>query len=445
MGIESDQLVFDYLSKVGDAAQRQLPSAARMRLVSELRSEIDRHRAKAPVDSPAAVRRILARLGTPDEVVAEARRKGGSEGGPGGGTGSGTAYGDDGSRDSAGFGAGGGAGGRAGAGAGAGARNPATPSTPTLPGQRDGSAHDGPDRGPAFPTPRRERSMDAESGRKRPRRWGIPRPRAADRADDTAGGPAVPTSPADAPSPPHLASERELGDQSRQPDWWRVESGPQGFPDQVPGFFGGIEIPEILAPPRRETEDEEDGTDKADADGQGDAGTGKGTRTAGAPVPAQARPGDPAAAEDAGAAGAGTAEDGTTAAPAGKRRFRLPLPRRNAASGTRRQNPLLLLAAASLVVGAVLGHLFFLALGWIIAWASNRLTPTESKWAVAVVPGLSVGAWLLWLWGRTQGQWGDRLTQDQLGTAMADSWPWVVRGAAVASALFVVWRSQRKR
>ncbi|MBW8702632.1 hypothetical protein MBT84_23840 [Streptomyces sp. MBT84] len=73
MGIESDQLVFDYLSRVGDLAQqRQLPSVARMRLVSELRNEIDRRRAKSPVDSPAAVRRILDRLGTPDEVVAAA-------------------------------------------------------------------------------------------------------------------------------------------------------------------------------------------------------------------------------------------------------------------------------------------------------------------------------------------------------------------------------------
>ncbi|MCC9710458.1 hypothetical protein E4N62_37590 [Streptomyces sp. MNU76] len=77
MGIESDQVVYEYLSRVGDLAQqRQLPSSTRMRLVSGLRDEIDRRRAKAPVDSPAAVRRIIARLGTPDEVVEAA-------GGPG--------------------------------------------------------------------------------------------------------------------------------------------------------------------------------------------------------------------------------------------------------------------------------------------------------------------------------------------------------------------------
>ncbi|MFF3755336.1 hypothetical protein ACFYYH_33665 [Streptomyces sp. NPDC002018] len=73
MGIESDQLVYDYLSRVGDEAQqRQLPSGDRMRLVSTLRNEIERQRGKSVTDSPAAVRRILGRLGPPDAVVAAA-------------------------------------------------------------------------------------------------------------------------------------------------------------------------------------------------------------------------------------------------------------------------------------------------------------------------------------------------------------------------------------
>ncbi|PRH76597.1 hypothetical protein C6N75_24755 [Streptomyces solincola] len=71
MGIESDRLVFDYLSRVGDLAQqRQLDSQTRMRLVSSLRGEIDSRRARD--DTPAAVRSILGSLGTPDAVVAAA-------------------------------------------------------------------------------------------------------------------------------------------------------------------------------------------------------------------------------------------------------------------------------------------------------------------------------------------------------------------------------------
>lgn len=70
MGIESDHLVYEYLSRVGDLAQqRQLSSGDRMRLVSGLRDEIDRRRAKYDPDTPAAVRRILERIGTPEEVL----------------------------------------------------------------------------------------------------------------------------------------------------------------------------------------------------------------------------------------------------------------------------------------------------------------------------------------------------------------------------------------
>ncbi|KIF03048.1 membrane protein, partial [Streptomyces sp. RSD-27] len=70
MGIESDHLVYEYLSRVGDLAQqRQLSSGDRMRLVSGLRDEIDRRRARFEPETPEAVRAVLERLGTPEEVL----------------------------------------------------------------------------------------------------------------------------------------------------------------------------------------------------------------------------------------------------------------------------------------------------------------------------------------------------------------------------------------
>lgn len=70
MGIESDHLVYEYLSRVGDLAQRRhLSSGDRMRLVAGLRDEIDRRRARYEPETPAAVRRILERIGTPEEVL----------------------------------------------------------------------------------------------------------------------------------------------------------------------------------------------------------------------------------------------------------------------------------------------------------------------------------------------------------------------------------------
>ncbi|MEV5148968.1 hypothetical protein AB0L14_32385 [Streptomyces sp. NPDC052727] len=326
MGIESDQVVYEYLSRVGDIAQqRQLPSATRMRLVSELRNEIDRFRAQTTVDSPAAVRRILERLGSPDEVVAAAGGTGGL---------------------------------------------PQAPPTAV----------------PAQPSSRERAPEPAQRERPKGLRRVVPRPR-----------PAEPQPPAtrDTPAPPHLAPAHELGDATAPPDWWRVGT-PVSDADPVPGFVGGVEIPELLKRPPRAASAE-----KAD------------------PVvePAEAAP---------------------EAAPAKPRRL-LPVP----SAGW--SNPLLLLAAAALVAGAVLGNWFALLLGWAIAYGSRRLTPAETRWAVMVLPGAALAAGLVWLWGRAEGRWGDPIAQGHMNDAVSDTWPWVVRGAAVASALFLLWRSQRKR
>ncbi|MFF3330356.1 hypothetical protein ACFYWX_12485 [Streptomyces sp. NPDC002888] len=335
MGIESDQVVFEYLSRVGDVAQqRQLPSAARMRLVSELRNEIDRRRSKATVDSPAAVRRIVDRLGSPDDVVTAAA--GGAESVP---------------------------------------QAPA----PSVPVQRDG-----------------------ETREERPKgiRRVVPRPRPR---------PAPPSRPAsDGPSPPHLASAQEWGDGASRPDWWQSDGGnPFGLGDEVPGFVGGVEIPDLLKPP---------------------------------PPKEAKEPKEPSKEAAAKAAVEQDAEVPEVVEEAVVVRRRFPRLRSGGWS-----NPLLLLAAACLVAGAVLGNWFVLILGWLIAYASRRLTPAEAKWAVMGLPGLAVTAGLVWLWGRTDGRWGTPIAEGHMNEAVAQTWPWVVRGAAVASALFLVWRSQRQR
>ncbi|MDX3803659.1 hypothetical protein PV723_33960, partial [Streptomyces sp. AK04-3B] len=229
MGIESDQVVYEYLSRVGDVAQqRQLSSATRMRLVSELRNEIERRRAKAPVDSPAAVRRIIDRLGSPDDLVAAAAEGGGV---------------------------------------------PQTP-TPSVPVQRDGDAQR--DR------TRQERQARQQKQQRRPRQEKQPEPMGQPEQSEQAGRPERPKgirrivprprtgapSPADVPSdaasPPHRAPAHELGDGGSAPDWWLNEPTPFGPGEDIPGFVGGVEIPDLLKPPpRRQPEDDAD--DESDA------------------------------------------------------------------------------------------------------------------------------------------------------------------------------------
>ncbi|MFI1678929.1 hypothetical protein [Streptomyces sp. NPDC020607] len=371
MGIESDQLVYDYLSRVGDLAQqRQLPSGDRMRLVAELRNRIDRGRDKTVGDNPASVRRILARLGTPEEVVEAA---GGAAG--------------DVTNDVPGHAPG------------------------DVPGRAPGHA---PGHAPGD-VPAKPRALRVPKPRRVTTRK-TPAPEAPESSDASrVPDPRRPSDLFEGAAPPHLAGVDELGPSGSQPDWWRVDSSPFGLADSVPGFVGGIEIPELLkSPPKAGAKKARD--EEAEDEDEGDEEEGD----------------EEAAYEEA-------AEE------PGRRRWRLPRARAAAGTGPTFSNPLLLLAAALLTVGAVLGNLVVLGVGWLIAYASRRLTRTEVKFAVIGLPTLAVAAGITWLWGRSEGRWGDPISEGHMSDAIADTWPWVVRGAAVATALFLLWRSQRQR
>ncbi|MGW2818966.1 hypothetical protein [Streptomyces sp. NPDC001415] len=347
MGIESDQLVYDYLSRVGDLAQqRQLPSGDRMRLVSSLRNEIDKQRAKYGSETPATVRRVLGRFGTPEEVVE--RAAGGSGAGPGAASGS---------------------------------------------GSRSGSG------GSYVPEPAPDVAVPVQRDRLFPGRGKrVPRPREVEETPPTL------------PTPPHLAGMDELGTQGVEPDWWRVEPGPLGG-DAVPGFVGGVEIPDLLKPP-----------------GEGEEERAERVGSAGSVTGADAD-------EDV------EADDVVEETPV-RRRLR-PRLRRSAEVRSGLTNPLLLIAAALLVAGALFGLWLALGAGWLLAYASRRLSRAESKWAVLGMPGLTLLGGLIWLWGRQDGRWGDPIAQGEMGAALTGMWPWLIRVAAVSSAAFLVWRSQR--
>ncbi|CAM5299436.1 hypothetical protein STANM309S_04291 [Streptomyces tanashiensis] len=53
---------------------------------------------------------------------------------------------------------------------------------------------------------------------------------------------------------------------------------------------------------------------------------------------------------------------------------------------------------------------------------------------------------MVWLWGRVEGRWGEAVAPggEAMGAAVSETWPWVLRGAAIASALFLLWRSRRR-
>ncbi|MFD4589241.1 hypothetical protein [Streptomyces rubiginosohelvolus] len=408
VGIESDQLVYDYLSRVGDLAQQQqLPSGARMRLVSTLRGEIDRRRTTEGADSPAAVRRIIGRLGSPDELVAAAARSA-----------DGTVP-----LPSAGAGAGGG-----------------EPQRRGLPRPRSGLLRKEP----------REAGPHADEGREAtaPRKpkagfgWGASRRDPEARADAAGATPvdgaAVPRpgpAPDDAPvhswpdpSAPHMLGQDQQGGADDAADWWRLEPGPFDEGTAIPGFFGGIEAPELLGRRPIPVDMEKKGTKGEEGEGEdGSAGAGNGK------------------AADA---------DGTAAR---RRALRLVKLRRRkpapvvvepaVAAPTPRggfAHPLLLLAAVLLVAGVVTGSWLPLAGGWLLAYSSRTLSRTEAKWAALGLPGVVAAGALVWVWGRMEGRWGEPIREGAMRDVLLETWPVVVRVAAVASALYLVWRARRR-
>ncbi|NGN64842.1 hypothetical protein G5C51_13170 [Streptomyces sp. A7024] len=339
MGIESDQLVYDYLSKVGDIAQqRALSSAQRMRLVTELRANIDRVRAAEDAQTADQVKRILKRFGTPGSVVdsvAEDPGRGAPEVAPEPQT----------------------------AGRGFSVRSVKLPKVPKVP---------------------------------RPRR-SDPEPSAAPRST--------------AASPPHLAGEDELDQSGAGPDWWRVEPGPldtmpgQSVGDTVPGFTGGIEVPEILRPPPKQ-EDE--------------------------PVKLQKQR---AAEEEAEEEYEEEEAEDDADEEYGRARPVLHI--------LRSVGPLELVAILCLLAGTVTGVWLVLVIGWLLVYGSRRLSRTEVKIVVFGVPGTVAVGLLVWLWGRADGRWGEPLAEDAFNAALTDALPWAVRVAAVASAALLFWRARR--
>ncbi|MFB6898011.1 hypothetical protein [Streptomyces hydrogenans] len=317
MGIESDRMVMDYLSEVGDVAQqRHLPPADRTALVAGLRDEIDRRRATYGEESPSAVRGILGDLGTPAEVVRRAS---------------------------------------------------------------------GADRTAPVPPPRDWWSETAGT-------------------DDSA--PAA--DPAATPPPPG----REAAAVPR-PRGWSADLGDGDADDlHVPGFVGGVEAPELFRPPEPE-EPEEEAQPEPPPSGRARRLVRLLRRRRPAPVPeADAAPEDEVPARARG----GFA------------------------------HPFLLLAALLLIAGAAFGWLIALALGWLLAYGSRRLTPAQVKTAVFVLPGAAAAGGIAWLWGRVEGRWGEAVAAggDGMNQAVADTWPWTLRAAALASALYLLLRARRR-
>ncbi|MFF7632278.1 hypothetical protein ACFZB9_03890 [Kitasatospora sp. NPDC008050] len=112
----------------------------------------------------------------------------------------------------------------------------------------------------------------------------------------------------------------------------------------------------------------------------------------------------------------------------------------------RRPSPLLLLAVAVLVGGAVSGVILVLLAGWGLAYLSARLGNLTKKFAVFGIPMITMTASSIWFWGRSEGRWGDALAKGAPVThATLTAAPGVLRLAGVLSAVFLLAVAMRRR
>ncbi|GAA2121716.1 hypothetical protein [Streptomyces synnematoformans] len=123
-----------------------------------------------------------------------------------------------------------------------------------------------------------------------------------------------------------------------------------------------------------------------------------------------------------------------------------PSPRRGAATRDllRSAGLMEVLAMSALLGGAVLNQWMASLVGWALIYTSRRLSMAEKKWAALGVPGTVAAGGLVWLWGRNEGRWGEQLKEGTMGQAYEDMFLDLVRIAAVASTLFLLWRARRR-
>ncbi|MCP9987593.1 hypothetical protein LUX01_13745 [Streptomyces sudanensis] len=60
------------------------------------------------------------------------------------------------------------------------------------------------------------------------------------------------------------------------------------------------------------------------------------------------------------------------------------------------------------MLGTVTGSWLALAAGWLLAYATRRLSRGQAKWGVLGLPGAVAAGAAVWLWGRVDGRWGNR-------------------------------------
>jgi len=101
-------------------------------------------------------------------------------------------------------------------------------------------------------------------------------------------------------------------------------------------------------------------------------------------------------------------------------------------------------AIALIVIGAIVASTVVVVLGYLVVFTAGAWTLKERKISAFYVPGATAVAFAIGMWMRATGHLGADLTRDQAWDRYGELLPAMVRVAAVAGSLYLLWRLNKR-
>lgn len=101
-------------------------------------------------------------------------------------------------------------------------------------------------------------------------------------------------------------------------------------------------------------------------------------------------------------------------------------------------------AITLIVIGAIVASTVVVVLGYLVVFTAGAWTLKERKISAFYVPGTTAVAFAIGMWMRATGHLGVDLTRDQAWDRYGELLPAMIRVAAVAGSLYLLWRLNKR-
>ncbi|MFE3198794.1 hypothetical protein [Embleya sp. NPDC059237] len=102
-------------------------------------------------------------------------------------------------------------------------------------------------------------------------------------------------------------------------------------------------------------------------------------------------------------------------------------------------------AIALMTVGAIVASTVVVVLGLLVVFTAAAWSLKERRFAAFYIPGTTALAFAIGMWLRATGHLGTDLTRDEAWDRFGELVPAMVRVAAIAASLYLLWRLNRRR